>query len=137
MELQLSFSGVNWLSVIIASVLSFGIGGLWYSPVFFGKTWQKESKLTDEDIKNANMLMIFGTAFILEFIAALFLDIFLGPKATLISGIKLSAVVSLAWITTSFGVNYLFARKSMKLFLIDSGYNVVFFIIMGVVLGTW
>jgi hypothetical protein len=137
MELQISFESVNWLSVVVASLLSFGIGGLWYSGIMFGKLWQKESKLTDEDIRNANMLLIFGTTFILEFIAALFLEVFLGPDATVMSGIKFAAIVSLAWISTSFGVNYLFARKSLKLFLIDSGYCMVYFIVMGAIIGAW
>jgi hypothetical protein len=137
MQIQLSLSAVNWLSVIVATLLSFGIGGLWYSAVLFGKSWQKECKLTDEELKNANMLMIFGTTFVLEFIAALFLDVFLGTDATMMSGIKLAAVVSLVWISTSFGVNYLFARKSLKLFLIDAGYYFVYFIVMGAIIGAW
>ena len=39
--------------------------------------------------------------------------------------------------TESIGTNYLFARKSFRLFLIDSGYFVVFFVVMGAILGAW
>lgn len=83
------------------------------------------------------MPVIFGLAFLMEFIAALFLDMFIGTESTLWSGIIAGALVSIAWVATSFGTNYLFARKSFRLFLIDSGYFVVFFIVMGAILGAW
>ena len=31
---------VNWLAVLAATVAAFVLGGLWYSPVLFGKRWQ-------------------------------------------------------------------------------------------------
>ena len=137
MELTLQFSEINWLSVIVASIAAFGIGGLWYSPILFSKIWQKEVNLSDEVIKNANMGLIFGLTFILNIIGAVFLDMFIGSEATLLSGLLMGLFISIAWIATSFGINYLFARKSLKLFLIDAGYFVTFFIIMGAILGAW
>lgn len=137
MDLQSAFNDINWLSVLVASVSAFAIGSLWYSSLLAGNAWQKELKLSDEDIKNANMPMIFGLAFVLEFIAALVLDMFIGREATLLSGIAAGALVSIAWVATSIGTNYLFARKSFRLFLIDSGYYVVFFMVMGAILGAW
>ena len=83
MDLQTALSNINWLSVIVATIAAFILGSLWYSPVLFGKVWQKELGLSDEKIKNANMAVIFGTSFVLEFIAALFLICFLGPEANL------------------------------------------------------
>jgi hypothetical protein len=137
MDLQTALSNINWLSVIVATIAAFILGSLWYSPVLFGKVWQKELGLSDEKIKNANMAVIFGTSFVLEFIAALVLEMFLGPDANVVTGIIAGALVGIAWIATAIGTNYLFARKSFRLFLIDSGYFVVFFIVMGGILGAW
>ena len=33
---------VNWIAIVAAAILSFLLGGLWYSPVLFGKAWQRE-----------------------------------------------------------------------------------------------
>jgi hypothetical protein len=137
MELTISFSEVNWLSVFVATIVAFAIGGLWYSPLLFSKVWQSELKLTDEDIKKANMPIIFGGTFILNLIAAITLDAFLGPDSTLTKGFVAGLIIGIAWITTALGINYLFSRKSLKLFLIDSGYFVVLFAVMGVILGAW
>ena len=137
MEFSLQLSEINWLSVIVASIVAFGIGGVWYSPLMFSKIWQKELKLSDEAIKDANMGLIFGLTFILNIIGAAVLDIFIGSESTFFSGLFVGLLVSLAWSTTALGINYLFARKSFKLFLIDAGYFVTFFIIMGAILGAW
>jgi hypothetical protein len=134
--MTLCFDSVNWISVVVASLAAFAIGGLWYSPLLFSKIWQKELKLADEDLKSANMPLIFGTTFLLNIVGAVFLDMLLGPEACWINGLVTGLVVSLAWIATSLGINYLFGRKSLRLFLIDAGYFVVFYAVMGVILGS-
>ena len=137
MELTLKFSEINWLSVVVAAVAAFAIGGLWYSPILFSRIWQRELNLKDEDIRNSNMPLIFGLTFILNLVGALTLDAVLGPDATMSGGLALGLLVSIAWISTALGINYLFARKSIKLFLIDAGYFVVFYAVMGIILGAW
>lgn len=32
---------LNWFAVIVASIVYFGLGGLWYAEFAFGKAWQK------------------------------------------------------------------------------------------------
>lgn len=137
MDITTAFSNINWLSVIVASLAAFAIGSVWYSPVMFSKTWQKESNLTDYDLKNASMPVIFGAAFVLMFISAVILDMFIGKDGTAFSGLVAGLLVGIGWIATALGVNYLFGRKSITLFLIDAGYFVVFFAAMGVILGAW
>jgi hypothetical protein len=132
-----SFADINWLSVIVAALAAFAIGGLWYSPILFGNIWAKELKLSDDELKKANMPLIFGTTFVLNIIAAIVLDIFIGQQSTLLSGLMYGLIVAVAWVTTSLGINYLFSRKSLKLFFIDAGYFLVFFPIMGAILGVW
>ena len=38
-----SFSEVNWLAVIVGTVLAYGAGMLWFSPRMFGKVWAEGS----------------------------------------------------------------------------------------------
>jgi hypothetical protein len=128
---------INWLSVILAALSAFVIGSLWYSPILFGKAWQEEIKLSDSDIKNANMPLIFGSSFVLNLIAAIVLAVFIGKGATAGFGAIAGFLIGIAWIATSLGINYLFARKSLKLYLIDAGYFVLFFPVMGLILGAF
>ncbi len=55
---------VNFLAVIIASLIPMALGFIWYNPKVFGKVWQQECGLSDEKLKQANMLLIFGLSFV-------------------------------------------------------------------------
>ena len=41
-------TGVNWLAVGISTVLSFMLGGLWYSKMLFGKKWAEGKGIDTE-----------------------------------------------------------------------------------------
>jgi hypothetical protein len=125
---------INWLAVVIAAVASFLLGGLWYSPALFGKAWQRAAGLTDEQLKSGNMARIFGLSLVLALLAAWNFANFLGPRPSLALGIGAGASAGLLWVGASFGINYLFERKSFKLFAINAGYHTLQFTIFGLVL---
>jgi hypothetical protein len=125
---------VNWIAVVVAAVASFLLGGLWYSPALFGKSWQREAGLTDEQVKSGNFVKIFGLSLVLSLLAAWNFANFLGPRPSLALGFGAGASAGLLWVAGSFGINYLFERKSLKLFLINGGYHTLQFAIIGLVL---
>lgn len=125
---------INYIAVVVAAVASFILGGLWYSPLLFAKSWQKESGVTDEQMAGANMGMIFGLALLLSLVAAFVFALFLGPRPSMPLGLGAGFSAGLCWVTASLGINYLFERKSMKLFLINGGYHTLQFTIIGLVL---
>lgn len=133
----MDMSYINYLAVFVAAILSFVIGGAWYSPVLFGNIWMKEMGFTEQDTKNSNMAKIFGLSFILALIISFNLAAFLGPKADLGFGLAAGAAAGIGWVSASIGIVYLFGKKSLKLFLIDAGYQAVTYIIMGGLLGVW
>jgi hypothetical protein len=125
---------VNYLAVALAALASFILGGLWYSPALFGKVWQREAGVTDERMKNSNMGLIFGLAFVLCAIASWVFAIFLGPRPPMGLGLGAGFATGLCWVAASFGINYLFERRSLKLFLINGGYHTVQFTLIGLIL---
>jgi hypothetical protein len=124
----------NIWAVLLAAVASFVLGGLWYSPILFGKAWQRETGLSDEQLAKGNMGLIFGLAFVLCLIAAFVFAMFLGPRPSMALGFGAGFSAGLCWVASSFGVNYLFERKSLKLFLINGGYHTLQFTLIGVIL---
>lgn len=127
----------NLWAVLVAAVSCFLLGGLWYSPVLFGRAWQREAGLSDEQIQNGNMGLIFGLSFVLCLIAALVFALFLGPRPPMSLGLGAGFAAGLCWVSASFGVNYLFERKSLKLFLINAGYHTMQFTLIGLILALW
>jgi hypothetical protein len=136
MDLASAFTQINWLSVIASALAAFAVGGFWYS-FLFAKAWKKLINVTSEEIDKSRMILIFVTTFALNLLAALVLDMFIGVKATTGSGLAAGLLISVVWIASSFAINYLYTSKPFKLFLIDAGYYVTYYSVMGIILGAW
>jgi len=137
MDILNHLGDINWLAVATATIAAFLLGGLWYSKRMFGTRWVQEIGLTEESINQPNMARTFGTTFVLQFIAATALAVFLGNDSNWMSGLHSGALIGLLWIATSYGTTYLFEQRSLCLFMINAGYNVVLFAVMGLILGAW
>lgn len=125
---------VNWLAIVVAAISAFVVGGLWYGPLF-GKAWQAETGLTDEELKSGSPAVIYGVSFVLSLLAAFVFALFLGPNQSLGFSVGVGFAAGFAWVAASFGINYLFEHKSMKLWLINGGYHTAQFTLYGLVLG--
>lgn len=129
---------INYWAVLVAAISTFILGGLWYSPMLFGKAWMKENGFIDEDLKKHSPLLKFGTSLILSLIMALNLAVFLGDSKTdLAWGITAGSLAGIGWVATSIGIIGVFENKSWRYILINAGYKTVAFIIMGAILGAW
>ncbi len=127
---------INYLAVGAAALVAFLVGGLWYSPVLFGKVWARENKLSDEDLRSGNVALVFGGSFVLALIMSLNLAAFIGP-----AGVGFATMAGFAagfgWVAAGMGITYLFERRSRTLFFVDAGYHVVTMTLMGAILGLW
>lgn len=128
---------MNLWAVLAAGVASLILGGLWYSPVLFGNAWMRAAGTTEEKARSANMAVVLGSAFVLSLVGATVFAMFLGPKPELgfATGAGLSA--GLCWVAGSFGINYLFEQRPLRLFFINGSYHTLQYTLIGVILGVW
>lgn len=126
---------VNLIAVLLCAVSSLVLGGLWYSPILFGKPWQRAAGLSDEQAKSGNMALIFGLTFFLSLIAAYVFGLFLGQTMPLAGAVGAGLAAGLCWVAASFGINYLFERRPLSLWLINGGYHTLQFTLFGLILG--
>ena len=116
---------MNWLAVVVATLAFFAVGAIWYTALF-GKIWQREVGLSNEQLTGGrNMMLVMGTCFVLEFIVCLTVGHmfdFLEPSDRAKMMIALGLALGVMMPAT--GINYLYQRKSLKLFLVDSGHFV-------------
>lgn len=126
---------VDILSVVLVAVSSMAIGFVWYSNALFAKTWQKEVGLKDSDIKGGP-----GMGYLLTTVASLVMGTVMSIVAnyaavnSLVTGLKLGLLVWVGFTATAMAANYIFAKKSLKLFLIDSGYFLVSYLAAGAII---
>lgn len=123
---------INPLAVALAALSTFVIGGLWYS-LLFGKRWQRAAGVTDENLSSGSARVFVGS-FALALVMAASLAAFIGASG-LVFGTAAGLAVGATWVTAAFGINYLFERRPMILFVINASYNIVSFTIMGAIIG--
>lgn len=128
---------ISWLATLVATVLAFALGGLWYGPLF-AKAWMAEHGFTEEQLaKDFNPAKTYGLTAVLAALSATVFGIFLSMlgKHSALFAAGFGFTAGLFWVAFSIGTNYLFERSSLKLFLINGGYHVVRFTLMGSAFG--
>ena len=128
---------VNWLAILVASLSSFVVGALWYSPALAGKAWMKENNFTMEDLKGGNPVLMYGITLVLSFIIATNLAFFFGGKVDWIMGMAYGGLAGFGWASMAIATIYIFEYKSFKLWLIHAGYVTIQFVVMGGIIGAW
>jgi len=111
------------------------LGGLWYGPLF-KNAWCREAGV-DPDSAPRHPSMTFAIAFACSLLAAFVFALTLGPTASPSDGVAAGFAVGLFFVAMSFGINYAFAQRSLKLWMIDSGYHILQFTLYGLILGSW
>ena len=126
---------ISILAVLVATVASFILGGLWYSSVLFGKIWMREAGLSEETRCGRPAAKLLATTFMLALASTVLLAFILGPKPGMVHGAIAGLMIGIGWVSTSIGTNYLFEGKSGTYFAITAGYHITRFFITGLILG--
>lgn len=56
----MDFSKINYLAVLVAAISTFLIGGLWYSPLLFGKAWMNANGFSEAELQTFSKARMFG-----------------------------------------------------------------------------
>jgi Protein of unknown function (DUF1761) len=136
MNLSGAAANVNWLAILIAPLLGFVLGGLWYGPLF-GKAWMRASGVTEDQARAGNNPKKFALVYVLNLIASFSLAMFIGPNADWRFGLTAGALTGLTFISMALGVTYLFESRPFRLLLINGAYQTLMFAGMGLILGAW
>ncbi|PTX60658.1 uncharacterized protein DUF1761 [Kordia periserrulae] len=139
---------VNWIALAVAALSTLVIGFIWYGPLF-GKAWMKETGITEAQAQKG-MPLRFGLSVVLAFVAVFFIymvsvvtggepgdphgqEKYLTFGHGAIHGIFVALFIAMPVLAT----NALFEQKSFKYILINVGYWVVTFAIMGGIVNAW
>jgi hypothetical protein len=139
-----SFDGINFWAVLVCAIASMVIGFLWYSPILFAKPW---TRLMGIDLNDKARLAemrkgagkLYGISFIVSLVSAVVLAkiIQISSVDTILYGMKIGFAVWLGFVTTVQLTGTLFSKQPTKLYLINTGYQLVCYLAMGAILAKW
>lgn len=138
------FLGVNLWAVLVAAVATMVAGFGWYSPALFAKPWTILMGYDPNDkAKMAEMQKSAGPAYGMSLVASILSAFVLGKiiavafVTTPLYGMKIGLAVWLGFVTTVQLTAALFGRQPVKLYLINTGYQLVCYLLMGAIMGAW
>ncbi len=133
---------VNYIAVIVASIVSFVIGMLWYSPFLFGNLLMKASGINKKDIEKSKkkgmgkkLLIAFITTIIMVYVLAYLLDILNYNDA--VSGGLVGFLIWLGFMATIGLGRILWEGKTFSFYLINTLHELVSLVVIGAILGAW
>lgn len=135
---------INFIAVLLAAIASMVLGFVWYSPMVLGKPWMKERGYTKESLNKEQKEMgkWYAVSFVLALVTAYVLAHVMGlsmyfyNNSPVTTGLLTGFWVWLGFVMTVQATATIFSdKKNWKLFGIDSGYQLVSLLLMGVVLG--
>ena len=145
--MAIMFDGTFFIAVIVSTIVSFVIGGIWYARPVFGNAWMAALGKTNADMeamrKQAPKGFAAGLigAFISSFVLALFLEYgrqaSVGLPAGALGGIVVGFLVWFGFLLTTGVSGAIFEGRSGKLVGINQGFAIVSYLLMGAILGIW
>jgi hypothetical protein len=128
---------LNFVAVLVATVVGFCFGFLWYSRFMFGHAWLAAIGKSKEELGNPAKALVLS--FVATAVTAVVLSLFISwiGVVDMTEGLLVGLYTGVGFVATSLFSDYLFCGWSMKLFLIQAGYRVSTLALMGAVLGVW
>lgn len=135
---------LNLLAILVAAISTMVVGFLWYSPVLFAKPWMREmgndpnDKAKIEQMQKSAGPAYFGS-FVGSLISAFVLALFFHwlRVNTMHFAMMTAFHIWLGFVATVQFTGALFARQSMRLFAINTGYQLVAYLVMAAILVAW
>ena len=117
------------------------IGALWYSPVLFAKPWMAEVGITKEEFseKQKTAYKGYAVSIVASIIIVLTLAVVvqLAGATAALDGLVLGLFAGIGLVATTQAANYSFESKTVRHYLINVGYPVVAFAVIGILLALW
>lgn len=135
---------INYVAVLVCSVLAMALGAIWYGPLL-GKIWMEVVGVDAKDkVAREKMQKSAGPLYVIQFLLTLFqVYVF----AYYVKGWnEVSGVTNAIWIWAAFIMPTVAAasmwtndrpKVQKARFLIQAGYQLVLFIMFGIILGGW
>ena len=141
----MTFMDVNLWSVLVAAVATMVVGFLWYSPMLFARPWMVAMGYDPDDkAKMQEMQKSAGKSYAHLFCRQPGVGFRSGqrsstsrPSIRALYGMKVGFAIWLGFVTTVQLTAKLFGNQSTKLYLINTGYQLVCYLAMGAILAVW
>lgn len=135
---NIDLGNLNLYAILAAGVVSWIVGGAWYSRPLLGRRWMQLVGVSEEQAGEGAMVG-FILALVLGIVTAFFLAMVLQAldATTVLDGVVGGLLVWFGFMAIPAVSTIFFAKRPASLWAINQGYNAIAFILMGIILAVW
>jgi Protein of unknown function (DUF1761) len=135
-------ANVNILAVLVATVLTFVLGMAWYSPALFARQWMAAQGYTPEkleEMKRKGVTRAYAVSVLSNLVTAYVIALLASytSSTTLAQGLWLGFLSWLGFAATIGLTANMFSEKPLAAWVIDTGYQLAYLVLMGALLSVW
>jgi hypothetical protein len=139
--LQTFLHQMNLWAILVAAVVYFILGSLWFS-ILFGGFWSREVERLGILIKDpakgtiaAKMIQTFVGNLIAAF--SMGYIVFAAHSFNWIAGLKLGLLCGIGFAAVAMIIAYTWESRSFRLQMIDTGYAIIGIVMCGIIISAW
>ncbi|HAF11393.1 MAG TPA: hypothetical protein DCK98_15105 [Chloroflexi bacterium] len=127
---------MNWLAIVVATVVNMVLGALWFSPMLFQKPWMA-MRVDKAPMSGTASPMLYVITAVGALVGAITTDWIIGlaGASTLVGGALIGVSAGLGFVAPAILSDNLFNERPFKLYLIVAGFPVVGLFVMGAIIG--
>ncbi len=138
---NIDFGSLNYLAIVVGVIINQALGAAWYGAM--AKPWMADAGLTVEDMEAMKGTPQQWYPYVVAVVSALIFTLGLAliiqgmGVNDFVEGLALGVLVAVGFIATSYATTYSFESRRLRLFFINSGYPLISYSIIGVLLAVW
>ncbi len=129
---------MNWIAIIVAAIVQVVLGFIWYGPLF-GKTWMSMMGMTQQSMSREGMGKTYAWTVVGSLVTAYVLAKLVGwyGAKDFGGGIAAGFWAWLGFVATVTLSSVLYEKRSVNLYVLNNGYQLVSLAVMGGLLAAW
>jgi len=135
---------LNWLAILVAFIVLFAAGAIWFGPkTFFPIWWKAMGRKADDTPGGSNMAVVYISTAVANFVQVVSLASVIyfvrlsDPTFTWWNGLLTGLLLGIGFAAMSSLSHRLFAGQGFKVWIIEVASDVLNLTLAGLVLGLW
>jgi len=130
-------SQVHWIAVLVATIVGFLLGGLWFSPALFSNRWMAALGKSKEQLGKPGPALVLSFVVTLVTATALAVLLVIMPLTTTFGALRLGLMIGVVFYALATASDYAYTGWPRTIYWIQASYHVLMIAVMATIIAAW
>jgi hypothetical protein len=128
---------VHWIAVLVATLVGFLLGGLWFSPALFSNRWMAALGKSKEQLGKPGPALVLSFVVTLVTATALAVLLVIMPLTTTLGAMRLGLMIGVVFYALATASDYAYTGWPRTIYWIQASYHVLMIAVMATIIAAW